>query len=534
MKILDCTLRDGGYHNNWDFSTEVVEKYLLAMSAIGVDFVELGFRTLKSKNCSFRGAMAYTTDSYLETLDIPSNLTVGVMIGASLLYGRTNHEEILKELFPKKADDSKVSLVRIICCFHEFVDVLPVSSWLKDRGYMVGFNIMMASERTSEEFELLASEAQKWPIDVLYFADSMGSIDPVKTKEIVSSIHQNWKGEIGIHAHDNMGKAVQNTLAAAESGATWLDATITGMGRGPGNTQTEYLVAEICEERGKSCNIIPLMELIENDFLPMQQKFRWGKNVYYYLAGKYGIHPTFIQNMQSDNRYSAEDILAAIEYLKSEGGKKFSFDTLESARNFYKSNFKGSWSPEELIEGKEVLILGADPQGKVHHKAIERYITKEKPLVIALNTESLIDPTYIDLRIASHPIRLLADCETYISLKKPLVLPFSMLSKDITKSLENKKVYDYGISIQDDKFEFKKNYCVIPTSLVIAYALAVATSGKASRILLAGFDGYGADDPRTIEMQHLITLYKNQKEAIEMISVTATRYELPIRSIYAM
>lgn len=87
MNILDCTLRDGGYYNSWDFSQEVIEEYLEAMAAAGVNIVELGLRSLK--NSGFKGASAYTTDDFINSLPIPDGLTVGVMVNASELVGDT-------------------------------------------------------------------------------------------------------------------------------------------------------------------------------------------------------------------------------------------------------------------------------------------------------------------------------------------------------------------------------------------------------------------------------------------------------------
>ena len=80
VKILDCTLRDGGYYNNWDFTKDLVNDYLKTMSSIGVDYVEVGFRSFQTKD--FKGPTWYTTDSYLESLQIPKNLTIGVMVNA--------------------------------------------------------------------------------------------------------------------------------------------------------------------------------------------------------------------------------------------------------------------------------------------------------------------------------------------------------------------------------------------------------------------------------------------------------------------
>ena len=136
MNILDCTLRDGGYYNNWNFPVVVINKYLLAMAAADVDIVELGLRSLVNK--SFKGANAYTTDQYLRTLDIPSKLKVAVMINAAEVADVKFQDVVLNKLFPYAAKDSPVSVVRIACHVHEFVCALSASKWLKERGYVVG------------------------------------------------------------------------------------------------------------------------------------------------------------------------------------------------------------------------------------------------------------------------------------------------------------------------------------------------------------------------------------------------------------
>ena len=148
MKILDCTLRDGGYYNSWNFPIDVINKYLEAMQAAGVDIVELGLRSLINK--SFNGASAYTTDSYIRTLAVPAGLKVAVMINATELVGGTPLETVLEKLFPESAENSPVNVVRIACHVHEFVKALPACNWLKERGYIVGFNLMQVADRSQE------------------------------------------------------------------------------------------------------------------------------------------------------------------------------------------------------------------------------------------------------------------------------------------------------------------------------------------------------------------------------------------------
>ncbi|TPV55124.1 aldolase [Aestuariibacter sp. GS-14] len=531
MYILDCTLRDGGYYNGWNFPTETVGKYLTAMSAAKVDIVELGLRSLK--NSGFKGASAYTTDEYITSLNVPESLDVAVMVNASELIGDFPIAEVLSKLFPNDSSLSPVKIVRIACHVHEFEAALPSTTWLKEKGFKVGFNLMQVADRAQHEVENLAKAASAFDIDALYFADSMGSMDPAQCKKIISWLRKYWDGALGIHTHDNMGKALQNTLTAIEAGVTWLDSTVTGMGRGPGNARTEELAIEISSLRGESVNLVPLLSLIKNYFQPLKNECGWGSNPYYYLSGKYGIHPTFVQEMLSDPRFDEEDILATLEHLRIEGGAKFSYDTLDATRNFYANPPKGSWEPSSVLSGKDVLILGAGRGLSEHSFAVQKYIDKYKPIVIAMNTQSVLPEEKIDLRIASHPVRLLADCDKHAKLPQPLIVPLEALPADVLKSLGNKHCLNFGLQVRGNEFVVNPVNAILPNSLVISYALAVAASGNCNQIYLAGFDGFGASDNRTQEMQKIFNLFTD-KTGISLISITNTTYDIPSISVYGL
>jgi 4-hydroxy 2-oxovalerate aldolase len=532
VNILDCTLRDGGYYNAWDFRSPLVAEYLNTIAVSGVDYCELGLRSVKTE--SFKGLFAFCPEEHLRWLPIPSGLKVGVMVNASELLSGDGVGIVLERLFPVIAANSCVNLVRIACHLYEVAEILVAIGWLRSRGYKVGINLMQLGGQPRKEVVKLATQISCAAPDVLYFADSLGSMNPVEIAEKIGWLREGWSGDIGVHTHDNKGMALQNSLRALEEGATWVDCTVTGMGRGPGNARTEELAIEVAERRGQAFNMVPLMRLIREYFKPMQEHYGWGTNSYYYLAGKYGIHPTYIQEMLSDSRYDEEDILSVIEHLKEEGGKKFSLDTLDAARHFYQGERMGSWNPATLLSGREVLLLGSGPGVSNHRHALESYIRRNKPLVMALNTQSGVQPDLIDVRVACHPVRLLADCGTHTRLPQPLITPVSNLPEDVKASLSDKKTLDFGLKVEPEGFEFGRYYCSVPTSLVIAYALAIVTSGKAARMLLAGFDGYGADDPRSQEMQNLLSLYQSNPEAVPLVAVTPSRYSLPAQSIYAL
>lgn len=530
--ILDCTFRDGGYYNNWDFPIDLIEEYLLAMAAISVDYIEIGFRSLCKQG--FKGGAAYSTDAWIRSLNVPGGLKIAVMVNAGEV---VNHPagivSGLREMFVPAAN-SPVSLVRFACHVHEFAATLPGCEWLQEQGYRVGINLMQIADRTPQEIEGIGKLASGYAPDVLYFADSMGGMDLEQTAAIIRQLRVHWQGALGIHTHDNMGQALSNSIRAVQEGVTWVDGTVAGMGRGAGNAKTEYLAIAMESHRPASCNITPLLTLIAKYFEPLQAKHGWGSNSYYYLAGKYSIHPTFIQEMLADPRFSEVDLLAVIDHLREAGGKKYSMTALEQGLHFYNGEPKGSWAPAELLSGKEVLLLGAGPGTTRHRQAIESYIDSAKPVVIAVNTQHALGERFITLRAASHPVRLLEDCQTHLTLPQPLATPMAMLPENVRSALRGKKVLDFGLTVQADTFRFEKTYCVLPSSLVIAYALAIAASGGAARVLLAGFDGYAPDDPRTIEMNRLLTAFMVLGNVPTLLAITPTRYKLPVRSVYSL
>ena len=533
INILDCTLRDGGYYNNWDFSTNLINDYLRSMPLAGVDYVELGFRSLYKS--TFKGACAYTKDEFLDTLKIPKKLKVAVMVNASdlLNFGTKDPIKNTRLLFSHKRN-SKVTLVRIAAHHYEIKKILKVINFLKRYGYNVALNIMQIADRSDQEIRSISKDLSKTSLDVLYFADSMGSLNIEKLLNIISNIKSHWNKNLGIHTHDNMSRAAINTNIAINHGVDWIDGTITGMGRGPGNSKTEYLVIEYENILSKKVNIIPLLELIDKHFKPLMDKYKWGTNPFYFLAGMHGIHPTFIQTMLGNNRFSNKDILSSINHLKKSGGKKFNKDLLNPNNKIYVGKFPGKWSPKKDISNKDVLIIGSGPGIKEYKNIIETYIQKNKPYVIALNTQKSINEKLINIRASCNALSLISDRNDFKKLKQTLVLPIGRMSQEIKNFLNSNKVLDFGLEVKQKKFEFKEKYAILPNSLVASYALGIATSGKAKRILLAGFDGYPSDDPRRVEMDEVLSLYRKFSKKTKILSITPTRFKVESVSIYAL
>ena len=521
---IDCTLRDGGYYNNWDFSNSLIKEYLNAIAKTSINFVEIGFRTTLNKG--FKGALAFSKDEFLNTLDIPEDIGIGVMVNASDLGSNSEHLKNLKILFPNDAQISPVKLVRLACYSYQIDIALEASKWLVERGFKVGINLMQISEIENNDLINITQKINNYPISVFYFADSLGCLRPNEIVKIVETIKNFSLKSIGIHAHDNLGLAFSNTIIAKENGVKWLDSTISGMGRGPGNCKTEDLLLDLDFKNSKSSEIAPVLFLINKYFSKLREKYKWGTNPYYFLSGKYKIHPSYMQSLINNSLFSDDDKLMIIEKLKDQKASVFKENYLsEEFINFKEKVTESNWEPNYLLNKKEVLILATGPSTKKYKSALENYIKKFKPFVIALNTASLIDDKLIDMRAACHPLRIVTDIDKYNSMKQPLVCPFSTFDENFSSRIDLRNVFDFGLLIKKNTFEFHEKFCIIPKPLVLLYAISIAISGKAKSIKLTGVDGYAPGDPRNEELNDFLEILFNLvPNSLEIKSLTPTCY----------
>lgn len=534
MKILDCTLRDGGYYNNWDFEPEIVQEYLKAVAEAKIDYVELGLRNFPKD--TFLGAFAYTTEEYLNRLNLPKGPKYGVMIDAkTILSSGLEIQEAIAQLFVDE-EKSKVSLVRVAAHFHEVEQCGDIVLELKNKGYLVGFNLMQAAGKPTEVVKDKVKVINNWNTDVLYFADSLGNMGRREVERITAAIQSEWNGEIGIHTHDNMSKGLDNSVTALNLGVEWLDSTITGMGRGAGNTQTENLLSEIAGDESQY-NPKPIYALVIKYFERMQIKYGWGSNLLYFLGAKNDVHPTYIQTLLNDTHYGPDEIVGAIEYLsKLEGTSSYDNEVLKKAINF--NNNKNTISGSSILKGKfedrEVLILGNGPSVSRYAEDIKAYILNNKPIVLSINVNSSISENEIDYYCLSHNSKFLSERPLYNQISKPIILPKHLFEIDelkLFKSTDN--LIDYGIDLVSSCFDVQDTFCQLPFELTAAYSLAIAANGNAKSIKLVGFDGYDKFDNRQNEMIQVLELAKPWFAYEEIISLTPSSYPLKVGSIYA-
>jgi len=395
--------------------------------------------------------------------------------------------------------------------------------------------LMQISEVTDEALREIVSRLDPACADVLYLADSLGSLKPREIVSIVKAVQENWPNPIGIHAHDNGGLAIANTLAAIEAGATWVDSTVTGMGRGAGNTQSEILVGHLDSIRGKRGDTSKLDKLIDEYFLPLQLECRWGVNSHFVRAGELGIHPTYVQELLNNSVYSSVEIDAAITELGRTESRRFSRVLLDATANsaITVESSPGTFDQRNVFADKEVLFLGSGRTTENHQEALE-LLAEKIDIVVSANLFAPINQSRISYNIACHPLKIVADATEYPFLGNPIIAPAGLIPSNVRASLElAASILDVGLSTDLRSLPSASiGNVILPLPQVLAYGLMVFLSGGAKRILLSGFDGFPSDDPRRIEEQTVLSRILELDYSGEVVAITPSKLSLPHSSVY--
>ena len=519
INILDCTLRDGGYYNSWDFKSPLVKKYLQAIVNSSVDYIELGFRFKNDK--PLFGPFAYTTDKFLSSLDLPTDKKLGVMINAKDYIDDKNPVKEIKKYFNNKRQ-SKISFVRIAIELSQINRVKQIAKILNDMGYDVMVNIMQANLKSRSELQEAAKKINSWGIiNVLYFADSLGSMRKNDIENCIKSLSKEWKGPIGFHAHNNMHLALSNAMQAIENNCAFCDSTILGMGRGAGNAQTESLLLEASNHNYNNT----IMQVALKSFDNLKRKYQWGPNSFYHFAAKHHIHPTYVQRLLSERRYSSEYVVSTLDYLKDAKSSSYNEDNLSKLTYFSDSNHQGKWNASNYLSKENVLLIGSGPTVKKFSKEIEFFIKKHSPYVITLNVNLNINKKMVDAVIASNINRILLDIDLYRSLDCKIIMPKSCFSSILKEKVSDQNILDYGLSIKKKSFKSFDRGCASEWQEVTAYSLLFCLKAAPKKIFLAGFDGYSPEDPRYRTLNKIFKLYLKSKNSAQLTTLTPSNHK---------
>ena len=303
IKLVDCTVRDGGHLNNWDFSAECVKESYDVACRSNIDFFEIGYRNYENANY---GKFYSCDDNFLMDVIQPNeNCKIAVMADM------TKSDINLFKTCDKNV--TPISAVFVATYLKDLEESFIFCEKLFDKGYMVFLNLMAIYDYTDKDFEILKEWKNKHILESVCFADSFGSFLPDDVENIYNRLKLSGFKNISFHSHNNIQMAFANTLKAMDLGFYSVDASVYGMGRDAGNLPMELLLYYL-NKFNENYNPIHYLKLIEKYYLDMHNKLNWGYNVYSFLGGIKNIHPKYIKELsQSGN---IEKICYAADLLK--------------------------------------------------------------------------------------------------------------------------------------------------------------------------------------------------------------------------
>ena len=282
IKVVDCTVRDGGLMNKWRFSDEFVKGVFDSCVEAGVDYMEIGYKSSeKAFSRNEVGPWKFCAEEDLRRIVGDNNTNLKLSALADI--GRIDFNDI------PMAADSVIDMMRIACYVHQMDKAIELAHHCIDKGYETTVNLMAVSRVVEHDLEEALSDLARSRVPIVYLVDSFGSMYSETIQHLLKKYQDALPGKkIGIHAHNNMQLAMSNTITSLMGGATYLDATLLGMGRGAGNCPIEILIAFL---KNPKYRLLPLLKAIQEQVLPWNKKIDWGYHVPYLITGALNEHP---------------------------------------------------------------------------------------------------------------------------------------------------------------------------------------------------------------------------------------------------
>ncbi|HSQ07182.1 MAG TPA: aldolase catalytic domain-containing protein [Chromatiaceae bacterium] len=288
LKVLDCTIRDGGLVNAHQFSDSFVGAVYKACVAAGIDYMEIGYKNAKGtfppgkygpwRHCDEADLRRVVGDHSFEK----TGLKLAVMADAGKSDWRT-------ELLP--AEDSVLDMIRVAFYAHQVSEAVEMIQHAHELGYETTANLMAVSAITEGEIDTVLEAIAPTAVSTMVIVDSFGYLYREQIDLLYRKYSEALAGtgkEIGIHAHNNLQLAFANTIEAIILGCNRVDSTLFGFGRGAGNCHTELLLGFL---RNPKFNLRPIIEVIQNQVLPLRKEIEWGPSIPYNITGQMNQHP---------------------------------------------------------------------------------------------------------------------------------------------------------------------------------------------------------------------------------------------------
>lgn len=486
INILDCTLRDGGYCNQWEFGYENIKEIIRGLVESNIDIIECGLLTNRVKK-------NHDMSRYQSLSDISNFLNKKYNNKMFVILMNWNEYDVTD--LPNN-NQTLIDGIRVAFHKKDMREGLKVCADLKEKGYMVFVQAMATLNYNDYEFLNLIEEVNRINPYAFYIADSFGVMKRKNLLHLMYMVERNLSDNIwiGFHPHNNLQLAYSNAQCFVDmpiNRNVIIDSSIYGMGRGAGNLNTELFIKYLNENYEKNYTIEPLLGIIDNILNLFYEKKPWGYTLPNYLSAIHNMHPDYASYLDGKKTLTFKDMDRIFATLEDSKKKIFDRHYIEEKYvEFLDQKIKlGKGNKlSEILSGKEVLLIAPGSSIIKEKNKIQKYIDNKNVLAISINfdyPEKEVD--YI----------FLSNLRRYKQLNKRLFYKCI-----VTSNIPEDKVFfkvSYGELLNEEEY-VQDNAGLLLINLLIRYG--------AKEVLLAGFDGYSPIEEQNYALQKMV-VYRN-------------------------
>lgn len=478
IQLLDCTLRDGGYLNDWEFGHDTLVNIFERVVSSGVDIIEIGFLDDRRIFDINRSIMPNTqaVEQIYGGLERKNTMVVGMID-----YGTCSIENL------QPCEESFLDGIRVIFKQQVMHEAIQFCREVQDLGYRVFVQAVSITTYSDEDLLELVDLVNELHPYAMSMVDTYGLLHQSNLYHIFEVLDYNLRPDIsiGYHAHNNfqMGYANGIEMIEAETERPMLvDGSLYGMGKSAGNAPLELLAMYMNENCGKNYDVSQMLEAIETSIMDIHNQVHWGYNLFYYVAASNKVHPNYVSYLMNKKTLSIKSINELLKRIEEPQKLLFSESYIEKLYRTYENcecdDTAAMGALTQRWENRDIMVVGPGKSWEEYQAQIWAFRTKHNPVTIAINfIPEYWKPDYI----------FLTNSKRYLQLS-------SQISRQENEKI--KIIATSNVTKTSGTFDFTLNYgnlidasAQVPDNSLLMLMRALL-SIKVKSVVLAGFDGY--------------------------------------------
>ena len=480
ISVLDCTLRDGGYINNWNFGEKVIEGVINNLVDAKIDIIECGF--IRNVEHTSESSVYNSMDQIVKVISPKAKNT----LYAVMIEHHNNVYDLITEY-----NENAVDIIRVTFRRKEWNEAKIKIEQLIGKGYKVCIQPVGTTNYDDEALLQLIKEVNELKPYAFYFVDTLGVMYRHDMRKFFYLIDNNLSKDIclGFHSHNNLQMSFANAqemIRLAHNRNIIVDSSCYGMGRGVGNLATELFCDYINNNIEQRYSLTPILNIVDKYLMPIYAEQRWGYDLPYFLSAIVKCHPNYAAYLIRRETLDIENIEKILSLIPVNDRKEYNEKLIEALYiKIQSSEVNDNASVERLkdmVAGKEVLILGPGISINLEEQKIKK-IANEK-FIIATN---FIPSNYFaDAVFISN--------ERRFSVIKDQLIGYKCILSTSNLEVENSLVFNYSSLLGEGNAADNAG----------AMLIRILKKADVKRVYLAGFDGFDVD----ASMNYAVADYK--------------------------